>query len=33
MQERIVFLNKAMVEILRMFVGKLFQIHGQTHFN
>jgi len=31
MQERIVFLNKAMPEILRMSVGKLFQIHGQTY--
>ena len=30
MQERIVFLNKAMLEILRMSVGKLFQRNGPT---
>jgi len=31
MQERIVFLYKTMLEILRMSAGKLFQIHGPTH--
>jgi len=30
MQERIVFLYSAKLEILRMSVGKLFQIHGRT---
>ena len=31
MQERIVFLHNAKLEILRMSVGKLSQIHGPTH--